>query len=120
MAVVKSKHPSHQISRWRRITSQRAPLRCAAVEIPCKIDRYPVSNNGEPRWMSVVTNHGLRMAEAAGDISIIVGGLGRFERHKTIYRMIGVAGQKDFRSGGELMENSIAARRRQWCTMKDD
>ena len=86
---------------------------------PCKIDRYPVSNDGESRGMSVVTTHGLRMAEAAGDIPIIVGGLGRCKRHKTIYRTIGVAGQKDFRSGGEFLKESIVARRRQWCAMKD-
>ncbi len=104
-AVIKSKHPSHQISRWRRMTSHRAPLPCAAIEIPCKIDRYPVSNDGHPRGMSVVTTHGLRMAEAAGDVPIIVGGLGRCERHKTIYRTIGVAGQKDFRSGGEFLKD---------------
>lgn len=105
IAVIKSKHPSHQTSRWRRITSQRSPLPCAAVDIPCKIDRYPVSNDGEHRGMFVVTTHGLRMAEAAGDISIIVGGLGRCERHKMIYRTIGVAGQKNFRSGGDFLKD---------------
>lgn len=47
IAVIKSKHPSHKTSRWRRITSQRAHLPCAAVDIPCKIGRYPVSNDGE-------------------------------------------------------------------------
>lgn len=55
--------------------------------------------------MSVVTTHGLRMAEAAGDIAVIVGGFGRCERHKTIYRTIGVAGQKDFRSWGDILKN---------------
>ena len=63
--------------------------------------------------MSVVTTHGLRMAEAAGDIPIIVGGLGRCERHKMIYQTIGVAGQKDFRSVWEVFERkSIKARQR--------
>lgn len=55
--------------------------------------------------MSVVTTHGLRMAEAAGDIPIIVGGLGRCERYKTIYRTKGLAGQKDFRSGGDFLKD---------------
>ena len=83
----------------------KKPLPCAAVGIPCKIDKYPVSNNGEHRGTSVVTTQGLRMAEAAGDIPIIIGGLGRCERHKTIYRTIGVAGQKDFRSGGIFLKD---------------
>ena len=55
--------------------------------------------------MSVVTIHGLRMAEAAGDILIIVGDLGRCERHKMIYRTISVAGQNDFRSEGNFLKN---------------
>ena len=103
--MIKSKQPLRQKSRWRRITSQRAHLPCAAVEIPRKINRDPVSHNGKSRGMSVVTAHGLRIAEAAGDIPIIVGGLGRCERYKSIYRTIGGAGQKDFRSGGGFLED---------------
>lgn len=84
MTVMKSKQPSHQRSRWRRITRERATLPCAAVEIPHKIDRHLVSNDEKPRGMSVVTPHGLRVAEAAGDIPIVIGGLGRCERHKRL------------------------------------
>ena len=105
MAVMKSKQPSHQTYRWRRMTRQRASLPCAAVEIFRKIDRHPVSNDDKPSGVSVVTTHGLRMAEAAGDIPIVIGGLGRCERHKTIYRTLGIAGQKDFRSGGDFLKD---------------
>ena len=106
MAIMKSKQPSHQIYRWRRMTKNRASLPCSAVEIFRKIDRHPVSNDDQPSRVSAVTAHGLRMAEAAGDIPIVIGGLGRYERHKTIYRTLGVAGQKDFRPGGDFLRDS--------------
>lgn len=87
------------------MTRQRASLPCAAVEIFGKIDRHHVSNDDKPSGVSIVTTHGLRMAEAVGDIPIVIGGLGRCERHKTIYQTLGVAGQKDFRSGGDLLKD---------------
>jgi hypothetical protein len=46
------------------------------------------------------------MAEAAGDIPVVVGGLGRYGRSKTIYRTLGLAGQKDFRSGEDFMQDT--------------
>lgn len=46
------------------------------------------------------------MAEAASDIPVIVGGLGRYSRYNMIYPTLGVAGQKDHRSGKEFMEDA--------------
>jgi hypothetical protein len=69
------------------LTSQRVNLPCTAIQISRKIhQRIPVSSEGERRETPVATAHGLRMAEAAGDIPV-VGGLGRCGRNKTIYRM---------------------------------
>lgn len=113
MAVIKSKHPSHQKSSLRRMTSQRTPLPRAAVDIPCKLERCPISHYNEPRGISVVKTHDLRMVEAAGNIPIIVGGLGRCERHRTTYRTMSVAGRKKFPSGGLFDRQSIPAHRRQ-------
>jgi hypothetical protein len=46
------------------------------------------------------------MTEAVGDISVIVEDLGRCDRYKTIYRTLGVAGHKSFRSGGDFMKEA--------------
>ena len=46
------------------------------------------------------------MSEAAGDIPVIVGGLGRTCRYKTMYQTLGEAGQKDHRSGKVFMEDA--------------
>ncbi len=46
------------------------------------------------------------MAEAADDIPVIVGELGRCSRYKMIYPTLGVAGQKDHRSGKEFMKDA--------------
>ena len=96
---------THQTYKWRRMTRQRTSLPCAAVEIFRKIDRHPVSNDDKLSGVSVVITHGLRIAEAVGDISIVIEGLGRCERHKTIYQTFGAAGQKDFRFGGDFLKN---------------
>ncbi len=88
------------------MTSKRANLPCEAIQIPCKIDRGLVSSNRERRESLIATTYGLRMAEAAGGIPVIVGGLGRCSRYKMIYRTLGVAGQKDHRSGKEFMEDA--------------
>lgn len=90
------------------MTKQRASLPCVAVEIFRKIHRNPVFNDDKFSRASVVTTHGLRIAEAASDISIVIEGLGRCERHKTIYRILGVAGQKDFRSSGDFLKDSAS------------
>jgi hypothetical protein len=50
------------------------------------------------------------MAEAAGEIPIVVGGLGRYHRCKRIYRTLGLAGQTDFRSGKDLMKDAVSRR----------
>jgi hypothetical protein len=55
------------------------------------------------------------MAEAAGDIPVVVGGLGRYGRSKTIYRTLGLAGQKDFRSGEDFMKDAASRRARDMC-----
>ena len=55
------------------------------------------------------------MAEAAGDIPVVVGGLGRYGRNKSIYRTLGVAGQKDFRSGEDFMKDAASRRARDMC-----
>ncbi len=86
--------------------SRRANLPCEAIQIPCKIARDPASSNRERRESPVATTYGLRMAEAAGDIPVIVGGLGRCSRYRMIYRTLGVAGQKDHHSGKEFMEDA--------------
>jgi len=88
------------------LTSRRANLQCEAIQIPCKIDRGPASNNRERRESPVATTYGLRMAEAAGGIPVIVGGVGRCSRYRKIYRTLGVAGQKDHRSGKVFMEDA--------------
>jgi len=93
--------PSQQL-----LTSKRANLPCEAVQIPFKIDQRPVSSNRDRRESPIATTYGLRMSEAAGDIPVIVGGLGRTCRYKTIYRTLGVAGQKDHRSGKVFMEDA--------------
>lgn len=49
------------------------------------------------------------MAEAADDIPVVVGGLGRNNRCESIYRTLGVAGQKNFRSGKDFMKD-VASR----------
>jgi hypothetical protein len=48
------------------------------------------------------------MAETAGDISGNVGGLGRCDRYKTLYRTLDVAGQKNFRSGRDIMKEAAS------------
>ena len=48
------------------------------------------------------------MAEAAGDVPVVVGGLGRCDRYKSTYRTLGVAGQKDFRSGKDFMKDAAS------------
>jgi hypothetical protein len=106
----------HKTSIWQLLTSQRANLPCTAIQISCKIhQRIPVSSEGERRETPVATTHGLRMAEAAGDIPAVIGGLGRWARNKTIYRTLGVAGQKDFRSGEDFMKDAASRRARDMC-----
>ncbi len=46
------------------------------------------------------------MSEAAGDIPVIVDGLGRTCRYKTIYRRLDVTGQKDHHSGKVFMKDA--------------
>ena len=64
------------------------------------------------------------MAEAVRDIPVIVGGLGRCDRYKTIYRMLGVAGHKNFRSGGDLMKEVVSKPKiacdNEWLSRRDD
>jgi len=50
-----------------------------------------------------------------GDIPVVVGGLGRYGRSKTIYRTLGLAGQKDFRSGEDFMKDAASRRARDMC-----
>ena len=58
------------------------------------------------------------------DISVIVEGLGRCDRYKTIYRMLGVAGHKNFRSGEDLMKEVLSKPKmicdNKWLSRKDD
>lgn len=89
----------------RLLTSQRANLPYAAIPIPRKIDR---SSDGKRRDTPIATSHGRRMAEAAGDIPVIVMGLGQRVRYQTIYQTLGVAGHKNFRSGGDLMKEAAS------------
>ena len=76
------------------------------IQIPYKIDQGPVSSNRDRREIPVATTYGLRMSEAAGDISVIVGELGRTCRFKTMYQTLDVAGQKDHHSGKVFMEDA--------------
>ncbi len=48
------------------------------------------------------------MAEAAGNVPVVVGGLGRCDRYKSTYRTLGVAGHKDFRSGKDFMKDAAS------------
>ncbi len=88
------------------MTSKRAKFPCEAIQIPCKIDRGAVSDNRERRESPIATTYGLRVAEAAGDIPVIVGGPDRCSRYKMIYRTLGVAGQEDLHSGKEIVEDA--------------
>lgn len=87
--TIKCKNSLHQTLSWQELTSQRGNPSDAAIQIP-------VSSDSERRETSIVTSNGLRMAEAAGDVPVVVGGLGRCDRYKSIYQTLGVAGQKDF------------------------
>ena len=78
-----------------------------AVPIPCKIDRISTSSDGRRKDTPIATSHGRRMAEAVGDIPVIVGGLGRCDRYKTIYRTLGVAGHKKSYYGGSYERSGI-------------
>jgi hypothetical protein len=46
------------------------------------------------------------MAEAAGNVPVVVGGSGRCDRYESIYRNSGVAGQEDFYSGRDFMKDA--------------
>lgn len=72
------------------------------------VDRIPVPSDDEPRGTLIVTSNGLRMAEAASNVPVVVGGLGRCERYKSTYRTLGVAAQKDFRSGKDFMKDAAS------------
>lgn len=60
------------------------------------------------------------MTEAADDISVVVGGLGRSCRYKSIYRTLGVTGQKDHRSGKKFMEDASLQHTRDMTVCYDD
>ena len=101
------------------MTSKRANLPCEAIQIPFKIDRGPVFSSRERSENPIVTTYGLRMAEAAGDISVIVSELDLFCRYTIIYRTLGVTGQKDHRSGEEFMKDAtITACQRHGCMLQ--
>lgn len=91
-----------------RINQLRENLPDPGVQIPRNVDRRPVSSDAEPRGLPIVTSNGLRMAEAAGDVPVVVGGLGRCDRYESIYRTLRVAGQKDFRSGKDFMKDAAS------------
>lgn len=80
-----------------------------AIPIPSKIDRISTSSDGRRKDTPIATSHGRRMAEAVGDIPIIIGGLGRCDRYKTIYQTLGVAGHKKFCYDGGFI-NEAASR----------
>jgi len=88
------------------LTSKRANLSCEAIQIPFKIDQGPVSSNRDRRESPIATIYDLWMSKAASDILVIVGGLGRTCRYKTMYQTLGVAGQKDHRSDKVFMEDA--------------
>ena len=102
------------------MTSKRANLPCEAIQIPYNIDRGPVFSNRNRRGSPVATTYGLRMAEAAGDISVIVSELGRSCHYKSIYSTLNVAGQKNHRSGKELMEDASLQHPREMAVCYDD
>jgi len=102
------------------LISKRANLPCEAIQIPCKIDRGLVSSNRERRESLIATTHGLRMAEAAGGISVIVGGLSRCSRYKMIYRTLGVTEQKNHRSGKKFMEDASLQHARDMAVCYND
>jgi len=54
------------------------------------------------------------MAKAASDIPVVEG-LGRCGRNKAIYRTLGVAEQKDFRSDEDFMKDAASRRARDMC-----
>jgi hypothetical protein len=91
-----------------RIDRPRKTLPCAAIQIPRNGGRRPVCSDGEPGGLSVITSSGLRIAEAASNIPVVIGGLGRNNRCESIYRTLGVAGQKDFRSGKDFMKDAAS------------
>lgn len=55
-----------------------------------------VFDNDEIEESSVVTSNDLRIIEIASDVPVVVGGIGRNTRCERIYRILRVAGQKDF------------------------
>ena len=98
------------------INQSKGKLPCAAIQISRKThQRIPVFSEGERRETPVATTYGLRMAEAAGDIPVVVGGLGRCGRNKTIHRTLGVAEQNGFRSGEDFMKDTASRRARDMC-----
>ena len=78
-----------------------------AIPIPCKIDRISTFSDGRRKDTPIATSHGRRMAEAVGDIPVIVESLGRCDRYKTIYRTLDVAGHKNFCYDGFMEEATL-------------
>ena len=96
----------HETLSQQLLISKRANLSCEAIQIPFKIDRGPVFSNRERCEIPIVTIYGLQMTKATGDISVIVSGLDRCYRCKTIYRTLNVAGQNDHGFNEKFMKDA--------------
>ncbi len=55
------------------------------------------------------------MTEAAGDIPVVVKGLDRCDRNKTIHRTLNMIGQNGFRSDDDFMKDATSRRARDMC-----
>ena len=60
------------------------------------------------------------MAEAAGDISVIVNELSRYSRYNMIYSTLSVIGQNDYRSGQEFIEDALLQHSKDMAVSYDD